>query len=213
MQFHLIIVSICLKMCVKDHGSFSISRVSQSLFFMNQGQETKEIENQPRLKNFNLKLILICNIYKRGMGTTLNLTMMVFKCKSIYSVCLRILGVRSLSLPPNEPPTNLERNSADLQKLKAEMQRVQNETVEIPCIVGGKEVLTGNTHYQVAVSKLRLLLPQLQSWTEMLRKMHLVCLIFSSFPLKPGSLNFFPPPPPPKKTTILKCGQNIFAPD
>ena len=28
MQFHLIIVSICLKMCVKDHGSFSISCVS-----------------------------------------------------------------------------------------------------------------------------------------------------------------------------------------
>lgn len=66
------------------------------------------------------------------------------------SQACRILGVRSLSLPPNEPPTNLERNSADLQKLKAEIQRVQNETVEIPCIVGGKEVLTGNTHYQVA---------------------------------------------------------------
>ena len=34
---------------------------------------------------------------------------------------------------------------------------MQNETVEIPCIVGGKEVLTGNTHYQVAVSRLQLL--------------------------------------------------------
>ena len=146
------------------------------------------------------------------MGTTLNLTMIVFKCKLIYSVCLRILGVRSLSLPPNEPPTNLERNSTDLQKLKAEIQRVQNDTVEIPCIVGGKEVLTGNTHYQVAVSRPRLLVPLLQSWTEMLRKMHLICLIFSSFPLKPSSLKIFPPPPH-KKNIMFKCGQNIFAPD
>ena len=128
----------------------------------------------------------------------------------IYSVCLRILGVRSLSLPPNEPPTNLERNSADLQKLKAEIKRVQNETLEIPCIVGGKEVLTGNTHYQVAVSRLWLLVPSLQSWIEMLRKMHLVCLIFSSFPLKASSLKILTSPP---QKTILKCGRNIFAPD
>ena len=31
-----------------------------------------------RLKKFNLKLILTCNIYNRGMGTTLNLIMIVF---------------------------------------------------------------------------------------------------------------------------------------
>ena len=28
----------------------------------NQGYETKEIENQPRLKNFNLNMILTCNM-------------------------------------------------------------------------------------------------------------------------------------------------------
>ena len=34
----------------------------------NQGYETKEIENQPRLKNFNLNLILTCNIHVPPMG-------------------------------------------------------------------------------------------------------------------------------------------------
>ena len=32
----------------------------------NEGYETKEIENQPRLKNFNLKIILTCNICMTG---------------------------------------------------------------------------------------------------------------------------------------------------
>lgn len=66
------------------------------------------------------------------------------------SQALRILGTRSIALPPNEPPTNLDRNNVDLKELKAEIERVQNETVEIPCIVGGKEIYTGNTRYQVA---------------------------------------------------------------
>ncbi|KAK2551206.1 Delta-1-pyrroline-5-carboxylate dehydrogenase [Acropora cervicornis] len=62
----------------------------------------------------------------------------------------RLLGTRAISLPPNEPQTNLDKNSDDLEKLKAEIQRVQSETVEIPCIVGGKEIYTGNTEYHVA---------------------------------------------------------------
>ena len=66
----------------------------------------------------------------------------------------RILGTRSITLPPNEPPTNLDRNSADLKELKAEIERVQSETLEIPCIIGGKEIYTGNTRYQVAVSQM-----------------------------------------------------------
>ena len=65
--------------------------------------------------------------------------------------CFRLLGTRAISLPPNEPQTNLDKNSDDLEKLKAEIQRVQSETVEIPCIVGGKEIYTGNTEYHVAV--------------------------------------------------------------
>ena len=39
---------------------------------------------------------------------------------------------------------------------------------------------------------------ELQSWTKMLRKMHVVCLILEYFPLKPGSLKILPPPPPHK---------------
>ncbi|KAL9971143.1 hypothetical protein ACROYT_G023632 [Oculina patagonica] len=66
------------------------------------------------------------------------------------SQALRILGTRSISLPPNEPPTNLDRNSVDLKELKAEIERVRGETLEIPCIVGGKEIFTGKTRYQVA---------------------------------------------------------------
>ena len=31
--------------------------------FMNKGYETKETENQPSLKNFNLSMILTCNIF------------------------------------------------------------------------------------------------------------------------------------------------------
>ena len=49
---------------------------------------------------------------------------------------------------------------------------------------------------------------RLQSWTKMLRKMHVVYVILEYFPLKPGSLKIFPPPP---KKAMLKCGPNIFA--
>lgn len=69
---------------------------------------------------------------------------------AFWSPTLRILGTRTISLPPNEPPTNLEKNSVDLQTLKTEIERVENETVEIPCIIGGKEIYTGNTKYQLA---------------------------------------------------------------
>ena len=38
-----------------------------------------------------------------------------------------------------------------------------------------------------------------QSWTKMLRKMHVVSLILEYFPLKPGSLKILPLPPSPQK--------------
>lgn len=64
---------------------------------------------------------------------------------------LRILGARSVvSLPPNEPPTNLNPDSNDLKELQAEIQRIHGECLEIPCVVGGKEIYTGNTGYQMA---------------------------------------------------------------
>ena len=52
--------------------------------------------------------------------------------------------------------------------------------------------------------------PTLQSWTKMLRKMHLVCLILDYYPLKLGSLKVLTPPP---LKTILKGDRNISAPD
>ena len=42
----------------------------------------------------------------------------------------------------------------------------------------------------------------LQSWTKMLRKMHVVCLILEYFPLKPGSLKILPPPPPKNNVEV-----------
>ena len=46
----------------------------------------------------------------------------------------------------------------------------------------------------------------LQSWTKMLRKMHILCLILEHFPLKPGLLKILPPPPPPKKQSWSVAG-------
>ena len=40
----------------------------------------------------------------------------------------------------------------------------------------------------------------LQSWTKMLRKMHILCLILEHFPLKPGLLKILPPPPQKKQS-------------
>ena len=43
---------------------FSTSFVSWPKFMNDQGQKTKKIENQPRLENFHLNLILISALYK-----------------------------------------------------------------------------------------------------------------------------------------------------
>ena len=42
----------------------------------------------------------------------------------------------------------------------------------------------------------------LQSWTKMLRKMHVVCRIWKYFPLKPSSLKILPPPPPKNNVEV-----------
>ena len=36
----------------------------------NKGLETKEIENQPRLRNFNLNIIFTCNKYTKNIFTS-----------------------------------------------------------------------------------------------------------------------------------------------
>ena len=75
---------------------------------------------------------------------------------AIFLNSFRFLGARSLSLPlpPNEPATNLTKGSPELDRVKQEFQRVASQTLEIPCIVNGKEFFTGNTKPQLAVSSL-----------------------------------------------------------
>ncbi len=48
-------------------------------------------------------------------------------------------------LPDNEPVRTYEPGSADREKLKAKLAEMENQVVEIPLIIGGKEVRTGNT--------------------------------------------------------------------
>jgi 1-pyrroline-5-carboxylate dehydrogenase len=46
--------------------------------------------------------------------------------------------------PINEPILGYLKNSPERLALKAELARVESEVVEIPCIIGGKEIRTGN---------------------------------------------------------------------
>ena len=49
-----------------------------------------------------------------------------------------------------------------------------------------------------------------QSWTKMLRKIHLVCFILEYFTPKTRTLKILSPPP---KKTMLKGNRNISGPD
>ena len=63
------------------------------------------------------------------------------------------MGARgAASLPPNEPPLSFDVGSPHREKLLDVVKRVEGETVEIPCVIGGEEVFTGNVKYQLAVS-------------------------------------------------------------
>ncbi|XP_001632461.2 delta-1-pyrroline-5-carboxylate dehydrogenase, mitochondrial [Nematostella vectensis] len=59
----------------------------------------------------------------------------------------RAIGTRSLSLPPNEPLTDV---GANRSKIDAAIKKVQSETVELPVLCGGEKVYTGNVKYQVS---------------------------------------------------------------
>ena len=61
-------------------------------------------------------------------------------------------GVAGTGLPPNEPPLNFDVDSPHREKLMEVVKRMEKETIEIPCVVGGEEIYTGNTRYQLAVS-------------------------------------------------------------
>ena len=51
-----------------------------------------------------------------------------------------------------EPPKHYAPGTAERSALEGELKRVRNEVVEIPCVVGGKEIYTGNTIEQVMPS-------------------------------------------------------------
>ena len=54
-------------------------------------------------------------------------------------------GVFAIHHPVNEPGLSFHKGSAEKISLKKEIERQYNTRVEIPCIIGGKEVYTGNT--------------------------------------------------------------------
>ena len=53
------------------------------------------------------------------------------------------------SHPANEPILNFAPGSAERAELQAELKRQMGEVVEIPCIIAGEEIFTGNTMTQV----------------------------------------------------------------
>ena len=53
------------------------------------------------------------------------------------------------SHPITEPILGFAPGSAERTQLQAEMDRQMSEVVEIPCVINGEEVFTGNTTTQV----------------------------------------------------------------
>ena len=54
-------------------------------------------------------------------------------------------GIFSTPTPINEPVRGYAPGSAERKRLEAEVQRQLGEVAEIPCVVGGKEIFTGQT--------------------------------------------------------------------
>ena len=53
-------------------------------------------------------------------------------------------GLFHIREPKNEPVLGYEPGSAEREALKAELQSMQDNPVEVPCLIGGKEVHTGD---------------------------------------------------------------------
>ncbi|CAB4015789.1 delta-1-pyrroline-5-carboxylate dehydrogenase, mitochondrial [Paramuricea clavata] len=67
------------------------------------------------------------------------------------SQCSRVISRlchHASSLPVNEPSTDFT-NSEIRTNLLKELHKIENEEIEIPCVVGGEKIYTGNTAYQV----------------------------------------------------------------
>jgi 1-pyrroline-5-carboxylate dehydrogenase len=59
-------------------------------------------------------------------------------------------GIFSVPFPDNDPIRNYEPGSRDKEILKKRMQELKSEVLDIPIIIGGKEIRTGNTATCVA---------------------------------------------------------------
>ena len=69
---------------------------------------------------------------------------------------------------------------------------------------------TPSFHYKCFLSPILFNIWKIQSWTKMLRKIHLVCFILEYFTPKTRTLKILSPPP---KKTMLKGHRNISGPD
>ncbi|HPG73278.1 MAG TPA: 1-pyrroline-5-carboxylate dehydrogenase, partial [Bacteroidales bacterium] len=54
-------------------------------------------------------------------------------------------AVFSFEMPKNETILSYAKGSAEREDLLKELERQENLTIEIPLIIGGKEIKTGNT--------------------------------------------------------------------
>jgi 3-polyprenyl-4-hydroxybenzoate decarboxylase len=55
--------------------------------------------------------------------------------------------------PKNEPYLSYAPGTPEREALQEELKRLKSKTIEIPAIIGGKEVKTGNTYDVVSVEK------------------------------------------------------------
>ena len=51
----------------------------------------------------------------------------------------------TIPLPPNEPVKNYAPGAPETISLKARVDELRSQIIDIPIIIGGKEVRTGNT--------------------------------------------------------------------
>ena len=54
-------------------------------------------------------------------------------------------AIFNIPLPPNDPISSFKPGSKEKESLKARMEELKNQQIEIPIIIGGKEIKTGKT--------------------------------------------------------------------
>lgn len=95
-----------------------------------------------------------------NLGGPFNTALTMYHYSLFYSLTLltlKFMFFRVLSrlcyhsLPVNEPTTDLT-NPNIRTDLLDELHNVEKDEIEIPCVVGGEKIFTGNIAYQVTVS-------------------------------------------------------------